>query len=180
MLWVGFKLTIPAFQRAKTVQSLDRAATVIGFSYVYGQIIIQGDGKDLEGDGCSLFDGRLLLQYELVQTKENHFNQDIRYPGQYSIRADYLQNTNQLIQVNHSAWWIIWTCNIGLSVARKGRHWLKGKTKFESKIYGGWSGASNHHDSTSAPILIYHRPWPLGQLTNRRVRSIRHRSIAGV
>jgi hypothetical protein len=30
MPWVGFELTIPAFERAKTVHALDRAATVIG------------------------------------------------------------------------------------------------------------------------------------------------------
>jgi hypothetical protein len=29
-LWVGFEPTIPAFERAKTVHALDRAATVIG------------------------------------------------------------------------------------------------------------------------------------------------------
>jgi hypothetical protein len=31
MPWVGFELTIPAFERAKTVHALDRAAIVIGF-----------------------------------------------------------------------------------------------------------------------------------------------------
>jgi hypothetical protein len=31
MLWLGFEPTIPAFKRAKTVHTLDRAATVIGF-----------------------------------------------------------------------------------------------------------------------------------------------------
>jgi hypothetical protein len=30
MPWVGFKSTIPALERAKTVHALDRAATVIG------------------------------------------------------------------------------------------------------------------------------------------------------
>jgi hypothetical protein len=30
MLWVGFESTIPAFERAKTVHALDRAAAVIG------------------------------------------------------------------------------------------------------------------------------------------------------
>jgi hypothetical protein len=30
MPWVGFEPTIPAFERAKTVHALDRAATVIG------------------------------------------------------------------------------------------------------------------------------------------------------
>jgi hypothetical protein len=30
MPWVGFWLTIPVFERAKTVHALDRAATVIG------------------------------------------------------------------------------------------------------------------------------------------------------
>jgi hypothetical protein len=30
MPWVGFEATIPAFERAKTVHALDRAATVIG------------------------------------------------------------------------------------------------------------------------------------------------------
>jgi hypothetical protein len=30
----GFELPIPAFERAKTVHALDRAATVIGFSTV--------------------------------------------------------------------------------------------------------------------------------------------------
>jgi hypothetical protein len=31
MPWVVFEPTIPAFERAKTVYALDRAATVIGF-----------------------------------------------------------------------------------------------------------------------------------------------------
>jgi hypothetical protein len=30
MLWLGFEPTIPAFDRAKRVYALDRAATVIG------------------------------------------------------------------------------------------------------------------------------------------------------
>jgi hypothetical protein len=30
MPWVGFEPTIPAFERAKTVHVLDRAATVFG------------------------------------------------------------------------------------------------------------------------------------------------------
>jgi hypothetical protein len=30
VLWVGFELTIPVFERAKTVHVLDRAATVTG------------------------------------------------------------------------------------------------------------------------------------------------------
>jgi hypothetical protein len=30
MPWVGFEPTIPAFQRAKTIHALDRAASVIG------------------------------------------------------------------------------------------------------------------------------------------------------
>jgi hypothetical protein len=34
MPWVGFELTIPAFERAKAVHSLDREATVIGWSAV--------------------------------------------------------------------------------------------------------------------------------------------------
>jgi hypothetical protein len=29
---IGFELTIPVFERAKTVHALDRAATVIGLS----------------------------------------------------------------------------------------------------------------------------------------------------
>jgi hypothetical protein len=37
MRQVGFKSTIPAFQRVKTVHALDRAATVIGKQY--GDII---------------------------------------------------------------------------------------------------------------------------------------------
>jgi hypothetical protein len=32
---VGFEPMIPAFERAKTVHALDRAATVIGFSSIY-------------------------------------------------------------------------------------------------------------------------------------------------
>jgi hypothetical protein len=32
---VGFKLTIPAFERAKTIHSLDLAATVIGLILTY-------------------------------------------------------------------------------------------------------------------------------------------------
>jgi hypothetical protein len=34
MLRVGFEPTIPAFERAKTVHVLDRAATVIGEAYI--------------------------------------------------------------------------------------------------------------------------------------------------
>jgi hypothetical protein len=38
----GFEPTIPAFERAKTVHALDRAATVIGYSlYDYKQITIK-------------------------------------------------------------------------------------------------------------------------------------------
>jgi hypothetical protein len=32
---VGFELTIPAFERAKTVHAVDRAATVIGMYALY-------------------------------------------------------------------------------------------------------------------------------------------------
>jgi hypothetical protein len=35
MSWVGFKPTIPAFKRAKTVHALDRAASVIGPIIIY-------------------------------------------------------------------------------------------------------------------------------------------------
>jgi hypothetical protein len=35
MSWVGFEPTIPAFERAKTFHALDRAATVIGYSYYW-------------------------------------------------------------------------------------------------------------------------------------------------
>jgi hypothetical protein len=35
MPWVGFEPTIPAFERAKTVHVLDRAANVIGISVLY-------------------------------------------------------------------------------------------------------------------------------------------------
>jgi hypothetical protein len=34
MPWVGFEPTIPAFERAKTVHALDRAATVTGISAI--------------------------------------------------------------------------------------------------------------------------------------------------
>jgi hypothetical protein len=34
MPWVGFELTIPVFERAKTVHALDSAATVIGKQYL--------------------------------------------------------------------------------------------------------------------------------------------------
>jgi hypothetical protein len=42
MPWVGFKPTIPAFERAETVHALDRAATVIGWEdyLVYSDIYI--------------------------------------------------------------------------------------------------------------------------------------------
>jgi hypothetical protein len=32
---MGFELTIPVFERAKTFHALDRAATVIGISHVF-------------------------------------------------------------------------------------------------------------------------------------------------
>jgi hypothetical protein len=34
MLSIGFKPTIPEFERAKTVHSLDRAVTAIGYAYL--------------------------------------------------------------------------------------------------------------------------------------------------
>jgi hypothetical protein len=34
MPWAGFEPTIPAFERANSVQALDRAATAIGLVYV--------------------------------------------------------------------------------------------------------------------------------------------------
>jgi hypothetical protein len=34
MPWVGFELTIPVFERAKTFHALDRAAIVIGYAEV--------------------------------------------------------------------------------------------------------------------------------------------------
>jgi hypothetical protein len=39
MAWVGFEPVIPAFERAKTVYVLDRAATVIGIILIYQQEI---------------------------------------------------------------------------------------------------------------------------------------------
>jgi hypothetical protein len=36
MPWMGFKPTIPVFERAKTVDVLDRVATVIGFRLLHG------------------------------------------------------------------------------------------------------------------------------------------------
>jgi hypothetical protein len=41
MLWVGFEPTIPAFEQAKTVHALDRAAIVIGFNVYIGNINVQ-------------------------------------------------------------------------------------------------------------------------------------------
>jgi hypothetical protein len=35
----GFEPTIPVFERAKTVHALDRAATLIGLSFIYGIMI---------------------------------------------------------------------------------------------------------------------------------------------
>jgi hypothetical protein len=32
---VGFEYTIPVFGRGKTIHALDRAATVIGYSFIY-------------------------------------------------------------------------------------------------------------------------------------------------
>jgi hypothetical protein len=43
--WVGFENTIPAFERAKTVHTLDRAATVISHKVAYR-------GKTLMRDDC--------------------------------------------------------------------------------------------------------------------------------
>jgi hypothetical protein len=41
MPWVEFEPTIPAFERAKTVHALDRAATVIGqvIYYIYKIVV---------------------------------------------------------------------------------------------------------------------------------------------
>jgi hypothetical protein len=36
MPWVGFELTIPVFERSKTVHALDRAATLIGMEEIQG------------------------------------------------------------------------------------------------------------------------------------------------
>jgi hypothetical protein len=38
MPWMGFETTIPAFERAKTVHALDRAAIVIGNYFEYRPI----------------------------------------------------------------------------------------------------------------------------------------------
>jgi hypothetical protein len=38
MYWVGFEPTIPAFERAKTVHALDRAAIVVGWIVEYSAI----------------------------------------------------------------------------------------------------------------------------------------------
>jgi hypothetical protein len=35
MTWVGFEPMIPAFERAKTIHALERAATLIGFVHTY-------------------------------------------------------------------------------------------------------------------------------------------------
>jgi hypothetical protein len=35
---MGFEPTIPAFERAKTLHALDRAATVVGFFTIYSPI----------------------------------------------------------------------------------------------------------------------------------------------
>jgi hypothetical protein len=45
MPWVGFEPTIPAFERAKTVHALDRAATVIGVITLYGAWISLNTNK---------------------------------------------------------------------------------------------------------------------------------------
>jgi hypothetical protein len=41
MPWVGFEPKIPAFERAKRVHALDRAATVIGFLKDYEIYILE-------------------------------------------------------------------------------------------------------------------------------------------
>jgi hypothetical protein len=44
MLRVGFEPTIPVFEKAKTVHTLDRAATVIGYiNILYTKFMLQSD-----------------------------------------------------------------------------------------------------------------------------------------
>jgi hypothetical protein len=50
MLWVGFEPTIPAFEQAKTVHALDRAATVIGTKYTTTVQIFRNDSNKSKPD----------------------------------------------------------------------------------------------------------------------------------
>jgi hypothetical protein len=43
MPWVGSEPTIPAFEQAKTVHALDRAATVIGFEMAKEDNSVHGE-----------------------------------------------------------------------------------------------------------------------------------------
>jgi hypothetical protein len=50
---VGFEPTIPAFERAKTVHTLDRAATVIGLNkkiyiHITQKLFVRGADKSLD------------------------------------------------------------------------------------------------------------------------------------
>jgi hypothetical protein len=65
MFWVGFKPTIPALERAKTLQALDRAATVIG-------------RKLLEGRKCRLI--QVLSENLPEGTEKNHIT-SVRVAG---------------------------------------------------------------------------------------------------
>jgi hypothetical protein len=68
---VGFELTVPTFERAKTVHALDRATTVIGdgllteFSLSLNVLIGKPDGR--VSLGRPRIFGRLILKMELMK-----------------------------------------------------------------------------------------------------------------
>jgi hypothetical protein len=61
MTWVGFEPTVPASERAKTVHSLDRSATVTGQYLTYGpeityEVFRLYGGNTLKKEAVSTFD----------------------------------------------------------------------------------------------------------------------------
>jgi hypothetical protein len=60
MLRVGFELTIPVFERAKTVHASDRAATLIG-KFQYCSCKIFSKKMSLEPTSLSFFDFRVKI-----------------------------------------------------------------------------------------------------------------------
>jgi hypothetical protein len=63
---VGFEITIPAFQRAKTIHVLDHAVTVIGVSHEYAPTNIQIKLKSLNLQMRTFHDDTRNYEYKLI------------------------------------------------------------------------------------------------------------------
>jgi hypothetical protein len=82
---VGFEPTIPAFERAKTVHSLDRAATVIGYpSLIFIFLIL-----DCEAIGTEATPG-LLCQPRVIVKMIVEKQMECRLAGEAQVRGENL------------------------------------------------------------------------------------------